>query len=86
MRWAVQAILPGGLPYFSVFDPTDWLSILITVIGGWIIVEGLLILAFGDWFMQFSARLMGKGGRAWAAIAILFGLAAVFAALYRLQV
>ena len=82
----VTLILGATIYLVNPFDPTDWLSILITVIGGWIVVEGLLILAFGDWFMVFSARLMGKGGRAWAAIAILFGLAAVFAALYRLQV
>ena len=38
----------GAVIYLAnPFDPTDWLSILITVIGGWIVVEGLLILAAG---------------------------------------
>ena len=82
----ITLILGATIYLVNPFDPTDWLSILITVIGGWIVVEGLLILALGDWFMQFSARLMGKGGRAWAAVAILFGFAAIFAALHRLQV
>jgi uncharacterized protein YjeT (DUF2065 family) len=82
----VTLILGAVIYLVNPFDPTDWLSILITVIGGWIIVEGLLILAFGDWFMDFSARLMGKGGRVWAMLAILFGFAAAFVGLFRLQV
>jgi hypothetical protein len=77
----------GAIIYLAnPFDPGDWLSILISVIGGWIVIEGMLILAVGDWFMDFSARLMGKGGRAWAVLAIIFGLAAAFAGFVRLQV
>ncbi len=67
------------------FDPGDWLSILITVIGGWIFIEGMLIMAVGDWFMGFAGRLMGSGARVWPLIAILFGLAAIVTGLVRLQ-
>lgn len=82
----VTLILGAIIYLVNPFDPADWLSILITVIGGWIIIEGMLILAAGDWFMDFSARLMGKGARVWAVLAIIFGLAAAFTGLLRLQV
>tara|TARA_R110000824_G_scaffold99123_1_gene236200 strand:- start:1008 stop:1412 length:405 start_codon:yes stop_codon:yes gene_type:complete len=77
----------GAIIYLvNPFDPSDWLSILITVIGGWIIIEGMLILALGDWFMGFASRLMSAASRPWAVLSIIFGFAAVFAGLVRLQV
>lgn len=77
----------GAIIYLAnPFDPGDWLSILITVIGGWIIVEGLLILAVGDWFMGFVSRMMVIVSPAWALFSIIIGLAAAFAGLVRLQV
>ena len=82
----ITLILGATIYLVNPFDSSDWLSILITVIGGWILIEGMLIMAVGDWFMGFAARLMGQGGRAWAVFAIIFGLAAAFAGLLRLQV
>ncbi|MEH6662994.1 MAG: hypothetical protein V7679_15215 [Parasphingorhabdus sp.] len=77
----------GAIIYLvNPFDPADWLSILITVIGGWIVVEGLLILAVGDWFMGLAGRMMANGSRAWAMFAIIFGFAAISAGFVRLQV
>ncbi|MEO9601186.1 hypothetical protein [Parasphingorhabdus sp.] len=82
----VTLILGATIYLVNPFDPADWLSILITVIGGWIVVEGMLILAFGNWFMGFASRIMPKGARIWAVLAIIVGLAASFAGLLRLQV
>ncbi len=65
--------------------PGDLLSILITVLGAWIFVEGALILAFGDWFLKFAGKLMGATNRIWASFSIAIGLVAIFAALVRLQ-
>ena len=77
----------GAVIYLAnPFDPTDWLSILITVIGGWIVVEGLLILAAGDWFMGFASRMMAVVSPAWAIFSIIIGLAAIIAGFLRLQV
>jgi uncharacterized protein YjeT (DUF2065 family) len=77
----------GAIIYLvNPFNPADWLSILITVIGGWIVVEGLLILAVGDWFTGLAGRMMANGSRAWSIFAIIFGLAAIFAGFVRLQV
>lgn len=67
------------------WNPGDLLSILITVLGGWIFIEGALILAVGDWFLNFASKLMGTANRIWAGFSIVVGLGAIFAALVRLQ-
>ena len=67
------------------WNPSDLLSILITVLGAWIFIEGALILAVGDWFLTFVSKLMGSTNRIWAGLSIIIGLGAIFAALVRLQ-
>ena len=67
------------------WNPSDLLSILITVLGAWIFIEGALILAVGDWFLTFVSKLMGSTNRIWAGLSIIIGLGAIFAALVRPQ-
>ena len=68
----------------SPWRPDDWLAMLVTVIGGWMVAEGVLILAFGDWFIGFARRLMGAANRVWALASLLLGVALIVAALLRL--
>ncbi|OAO03085.1 hypothetical protein [Parasphingorhabdus sp.] len=68
------------------WNPADLLAILISVLGAWIFIEGALILAFGDWFLNFAGKLMGSANRLWAGLSVLLGIIAIFAALVRLQV
>ena len=80
-------LLLGATIYLvTPWDPADLLSILITVLGAWIFIEGALILAVGDWFLDFASKLMGAASRLWAGVSVIIGLAAIFAALVRLQV
>lgn len=80
-------LLLGATVYLvNPWDPGDMLAILITVLGAWIFIEGALILAAGDWFLKFAGKLMGAASRLWAGLSIAIGLAAIFAALVRLQV
>lgn len=65
--------------------PGDWLSIAVSVVGGIAVAEGLLILAAGERFLHIGRALIGRGGRAWAGFAVLFGVGAVLAGLSRLQ-
>ncbi|MEO6387408.1 MAG: hypothetical protein ABIT16_02960 [Croceibacterium sp.] len=65
--------------------PGDWLSIAVSVIGGIAVAEGILILASGERFLHVARALIGRGGRLWAGVAMLFGIAAVLAALTRLH-
>ncbi|MEW4466241.1 hypothetical protein AB1K62_00225 [Parasphingorhabdus sp. JC815] len=68
------------------FNPADILSILITVVGGIALLEGVAILAFGDWFLTLAGKMMNRGSKIWAGFAIAIGVIAVVVALARLQV
>ena len=82
----IFTLVLGAVIYLvNPWNPADLLSILVTVLGGWIVVEGLLILAAGDWFLQFAGKLMGSANRIWAGLSIVLGIAAIFVALVRLQ-
>jgi hypothetical protein len=59
----------------------DWLSIVVTAIGGVAVLEGLLMLALGDRFIRFGRTLLGRAGRAWASFSALLGIAAIIVAL-----
>ena len=84
---AMVTLALGATIYLvNPWNPADLLSILITVLGGWIFLEGTLILAFGDWFLKFASRLTGGSNRILAGFSIIVGCGAIFAGLVRLQV
>ena len=82
----VTLVVGATIYLVNPWNPGDLLSILITVLGGWIFIEGALILAVGDWFLNFASKLMGTANRIWAGFSIVVGLGAIFAALVRLQI
>jgi hypothetical protein len=63
----------------------DWLSMLVTVIGGIGVAKGLLILAAPDRIMGLGRRILGHRSTLVAGIDALLGAALLFAALSRLQ-
>lgn len=66
----------GAATYLvNPWQPADWLAILVSVLGGWVAVEGLALLAFGDRFLGFAGGLMRGNNRIWAALSVLIGLA-----------
>lgn len=82
----VTLVVGATIYLVNPWNPGDLLSILITVLGGWIFIEGALILAVGDRFLNFASKLMGTANRIWAGFSIVAGLGAIFAALVRLQI
>lgn len=62
----------------------DWAVWLIKFLGGWMIVEGFIFLAFGEWLLALSRRMMGAATRAYALFSILLGLVLGWFALARL--
>lgn len=76
--------LGAAIYLVSPWRPGDWLAVLVTVIGGGMVVEGGLILAFGDNFLAFARRLMGAANRLWAGLSLLLGAALIVVALLRL--
>lgn len=78
-------LLSLGAAIYTVnpWRPDDWLSILVTVLGGIMALEGALILAMGDRFLGFSRWLIGRANRAWAAFSALLGVALIVVATLR---
>ncbi len=81
----IFCLVLGATVYLvNPWDPSDWMSIVVTVIGGWVVIEGVAFLVFGDRFVAMSAVMMGSANRIWAVLAVVAGLAMMAAALMRL--
>ncbi|MFB0613765.1 hypothetical protein [Aurantiacibacter poecillastricola] len=65
------------------YDPADWLSILVTVIGGGMVVEGVVILGFGRPFLHIASSMMGAVNRVWALFSAALGLVLICVAMLR---
>lgn len=77
--------LGASLYLVSPWQPGDWLSVAISVLGGFIVVEGMAFIAAGDRFVAYWKRVMGARMGLWAGISAAFGGALLFYALSRLQ-
>ena len=78
------ALLFGALTYlFNPWNPGDWLSILVTVIAGIAVLEGMLILAVGGWYLRLARRMISGGSFIWALFSMVAGLCAVAAGVIR---
>ena len=75
--------LGGAIYLVSPWQRDDWLAIVITVLGGWMAIEGALILAFGDGVMRLARRLMGKANQLWAWFSLILGAFLIASALFR---
>lgn len=87
LRFLTGVVCLGiGTPLYLIAPwGDDWMLILVKVIGGWMVIEGALFLAIGDWFIRFARGLMGVSIKLWAIIAIAIGLAGIIAAGLRIS-
>lgn len=65
------------------WQPDDWLSVVVTVMGGGMVVEGVVILGFGRPFLHFASQLLGVVNRVWALLAGALGIVLVCVAMLR---
>jgi hypothetical protein len=75
--------LGGAIYLVNPWRPDDWLAVTITVLGGLMVVEGAVIMAFGEPFLGFFRRMIGGASRGWTVFSALFGVAAIFAGFTR---
>lgn len=68
----------------SPWDRGDWLSIAVSVTGGVLVAEGLLLVASGDRWIGFVRKLLLRGAMAWAGLSVALGLALVLVSAARL--
>ena len=78
-------VIGAAIYLVNPWIPGDWLAIAVSVMGGLMVAEGMLILAAGDRFLNFARSLIGRTGRAWAGLSALLGFALIAVALSRLQ-
>lgn len=81
----IACITIGAAIYLaSPYNPGDWVSVIVTLLGAWMVIEGAAILAFGDMFLKLADKLMGAANRVWASLSALVGVVAIVVALMRL--
>ncbi len=68
----------------SPWNPGDWLAILVTIMGGGMVFEGAMFLAFGEQFTRMSKAMLGSATRVWALFSAAIGIALIVVALGRL--
>ncbi|HEX6219149.1 MAG TPA: hypothetical protein VFZ35_07740 [Sphingomicrobium sp.] len=77
--------LGAAIYLVNPWRPDDWLSTLVTILGGVMALEGAVILAMGDRFLGFARWLIGRASRAWALFSALLGIALIAAAFLRFE-
>ena len=68
-------ILGSVIMLVNPYDGLDLQSILVTILGGLILLEGVAFLAFPDWMLWMSRQLVGAKSSIWAWFAFLIGIA-----------
>ncbi|MEE9432898.1 MAG: hypothetical protein V3V15_01500 [Sphingorhabdus sp.] len=75
----------GALVYLvNPYNPSDWQSILVTLLGGLMMAEGIAFLAFPDWIIRFSRSMMNSSSSIWAWLSLLIGAALILIGYVRL--
>lgn len=65
------------------WNPADWLSVVVTIMGAAMVLEGLVMLAFGQAYLHFFNRYLGGVNRVWALLGAGIGVVAICLALLR---
>tara|TARA_R110000782_G_scaffold117364_4_gene207718 strand:- start:30721 stop:31122 length:402 start_codon:yes stop_codon:yes gene_type:complete len=70
----VELALGAAVYLANPWNPQDWLSALMTILGGLMIVEALVFLVIADLYLRFWLPRLGTDWRGWAIISFLIGL------------
>ena len=74
----IVLVLGAAVYLVNPYNPADWASILVTAIGGLMMLEGIAFLAFPDWMMRFARLFMGGGSKLYAGVSLIIGFALLF--------
>ena len=59
----------------------DWLSSVLSVVGGLMCIEALMVIAFSDVYMAFWVRRFGPLSKLWSWASVVIGLALIAVAM-----
>tara|TARA_B100001057_G_scaffold402687_1_gene414686 strand:- start:441 stop:839 length:399 start_codon:yes stop_codon:yes gene_type:complete len=79
----VVLALGAAIYLVNPYDPADWLSIAVTVMGAGMVLEGVVILGFGRPFLHFASAMIGTVNRAWALLSAGLGIVLICVAMLR---
>ncbi len=79
----VMLALGATIYLVNPLDRDDWLSVVVTVIGGGMVVEGVVILGWGRPFLHFAFSMLGAVNRVWALLSAGLGVVLVCVAALR---
>lgn len=79
----VELFLGAAIYLANPWESPDWLSSILNVLGGLMVLEALVILAFSDFYIAFWLRRFGPLSRLWALFSMILGVALVALALTR---
>ena len=79
----VVLALGAAIYLVNPYNPADWLSVVVTLIGAGMVLEGVVILGWGRPYLHFASLLLGAVNRVWALLAFGIGLVLVCVALLR---
>lgn len=80
----VELALGAAVYLANPWNPQDWLTCLMTIVGGLMIIEAVVFLAIADIYLRFWMPRIGTNWRGWAVVSLLFGLWLTVAGLHRL--
>lgn len=75
--------LGAAIYLVNPWQPDDWMSVMVTVMGAGLVLEGMVIFASGRAFLHFAASLLGGINRLWAGGALAIGMVLVCVAMLR---
>ena len=86
--WAAMLLgafsLAAAIYLANPWIPADILTCIMKAIGGIMMIEALVVLAFSDLYFHFWLRNLAHMQRAWVVVTLVFGLALTVAGLMRL--
>ncbi|AIT80962.1 hypothetical protein [Novosphingobium pentaromativorans] len=77
----LELFLGAAIYIVNPWASADWLSGAMSVLGGLMIIEALVVLAFSDVYMAFWLRRFGPMSKLWAWLSILIGIAGIAVAI-----
>lgn len=75
----LELFLGAAVYIVNPWASADWLSGVMSMLGGLMVIEALVVLAFSDVYMAFWLRRFGPLAKLWAWLSVLLGGALIVA-------